>query len=743
MSPRPSSLRFRLAAGLAVLAVIGVGLQFAVFGRVAESMRQDVAARNLDLAHAIAGEVDNAVGLPAHALSSLVSLLDEGLSGKNLDETLQDILRFIKVVELVQILDQEGRVLSVAPANPDQLGLDFSNQPFFRDARNAPGAVYSDSFISMQTSAATATISQAYSRGVAALQLRVDEISRMAGVLPPQGGGFIAVVDARGVVIGHTDPQAALRRESLKHLEVLDSGDGKDVSAMGAVNGLEGILSVSPVRGAGWKVVVFEPSSHAFASIANLYSYTLGGVAVVALCSVLAMFAFQAQLLRPLGDLTAQTREVAGGRYDVAITPAFREFVPLAESFTYMTEQLKNREEALLVSRRRIASAVDAMPSFVAFTDGEGRIEHWNAEAARLTGVSAGEAKGQLLEDAAPQLAPVLAAVEQCNSIGLPVKWEKLNADFGAGKRTFDVLAYPLASSDSGGVVLRIDDITDRIRMEEIMVHTEKMMTVGGLAAGMAHEINNPLGGILMSAQNLGRRLDTGLAANIEAAREAGVDLAAMRSYLEKRGIFAQVESIRELGARAGKIVSNMLGFSRRSHSGYIPVKPEELIERSLELAVNDYELKKRLDLKTVTVHRRYDPEVPATPVNRNQIEQVLLNIFKNAAQAMTATAGQRPPELWIETSREKDEAVIVISDNGPGMPEEVRERVFEPFFTTKEVGQGTGLGLSVSYYIVVTMHKGSIRVDSAPGQGASFTIRLPIFRQGIASGPPAGQDES
>ncbi len=554
----------------------------------------------------------------------------------------------------------------------------------------------------------------------------------MAGVLPPPGGGFIAVVDARGVVIGHTDPHAALRRESLQHLEGVDpEGEVKDVSVLSAVNGVEGVLSVSPVRGTGWKVVVFEPASHAFASISNLYFYTLGGVAVVALCSVLAMFAFQAQLLRPLAHLTAETRAVAGGSYDVAINPAFQEFGPLAQSFTYMTAQLKNREAALQDSQQRLASAVDAMPSFVAFTDREGRIEHWNAEAAKLTGVSAEAATGQLLENAAPMLSVVLAAVEQCARIGLPVKWEKLSVNFGTGKRIFDVLAYPLASSDSGGVVLRIDDITDRIRMEEIMVHTEKMMTVGGLAAGMAHEINNPLGGIIMSAQNLGRRLDPDLPANIEAASEAGVDLASMRAYLEKRGIFDQVETIRDLGSRAGKIVSNMLGFSRRSHSGYIPVKPEELIERALELAVNDYELKKRLDFKTVVIHRDYGRDVPETPVNRNQIEQVLLNLFKNAAQAMTATVTQRPPELWIETFRLADEAVIVIRDNGPGIPDEIRERVFEPFFTTKEVGQGTGLGLSVSYYIISTMHKGSIRVDSTPGQGAAFTIRLPIVRRG------------
>jgi len=116
--------------------------------------------------------------------------------------------------------------------------------------------------------------------------------------------------------------------------------------------------------------------------------------------------------------------------------------------------------------------------------------------------------------------------------------------------------------------------------------------------------------------------------------------------------------------------------------------------------------------------------------VNRSQIEQVLLNLFKNAAQAMSETAAARPPKLLITTRCEGDDAIIEIRDNGPGILEEARERIFEPFFTTKEVGQGTGLGLSVSYYIVTTMHKGSIRVDSTPGEGAVFTVMLPLRRQ-------------
>jgi len=282
-----------------------------------------------------------------------------------------------------------------------------------------------------------------------------------------------------------------------------------------------------------------------------------------------------------------------------------------------------------------------------------------------------------------------------------------------------------LASRQPGVALAKVVRETLRTRLHKV----ERDQAVWVLAAAVLHELNNPLGGIIMSAQNLSRRLSPELPANLQAAREAGIDLEGLNAYLEKRGIFQQVEAIRELGARAGKIVANMLGFSRRSHSGFIPARIDELIERALELASNDYELKKRLDFKTIKVVKDFSLDLGEAPVNRNQIEQVLLNLFKNAAQAMAETADVRPPELRIRTSRTADDAVISVRDNGSGIRPDDAARIFEPFFTTKEVGEGTGLGLSVSYYIVTTMHNGSIKVKSAPDEGATFIITLPLSR--------------
>ena len=270
------------------------------------------------------------------------------------------------------------------------------------------------------------------------------------------------------------------------------------------------------------------------------------------------------------------------------------------------------------------------------------------------------------------------------------------------------------------------------------MVQTEKMMSVGGLAAGMAHEINNPLGVMMMSAQNISRRVSEELPANFRVAEECGTTLAAIRQYLDKREILEFIADILEGGTRAARIVSNMLQFSRRSESSMVLSDVGELIDRTIELAANDYDLKKKFDFRHIEIIREFDDSLNEVPLTVTEIEQVILNLLKNGAQAMgeglknvPEETEPRKPQFIIRTIREDHWARIEIEDNGPGMSDDIRKRVFEPFYTTKPVGTGTGLGLSVSYMIVTNNHKGAMGVESTPGQGTTFIIRLPLRRGG------------
>jgi signal transduction histidine kinase len=338
---------------------------------------------------------------------------------------------------------------------------------------------------------------------------------------------------------------------------------------------------------------------------------------------------------------------------------------------------------------------------------------------------------GMMINDAIPDLKFNMEIVHEAIQTGRIVRWERVPLKFVDEERIYDVVLYPLTLTGAEGAVIRIDDSTERLRMEEMMIQTEKMMSVGGLAAGMAHEINNPLGIIVQSAQNLLRRVSPDLRKNIESAEQAGISLAAVNTYLQNRGIFQFLDDINNAGKRAATIVSNMLNFSRRTESEHNPVHMGDLLRRSVELAANDYDLKKKYDFRHIDIVWDLDPTLPEVPCVETKIEQVLLNLLKNAAQAIGIDGcSEDLPKIICRTYQKEQFAVIEIIDNGPGMEESVRRRVFEPFFTTKEVGTGTGLGLSVSYFIITDNHHGEIECESTLGKGTSFIIRLPLNRQ-------------
>ncbi|MCY1288909.1 Adaptive-response sensory-kinase SasA [compost metagenome] len=227
--------------------------------------------------------------------------------------------------------------------------------------------------------------------------------------------------------------------------------------------------------------------------------------------------------------------------------------------------------------------------------------------------------------------------------------------------------------------------------------------------------------------QNIRRRLSPELEKNLEAAASTGIDLERVNHYLASREVPQLLDGIQQAGSRAAKIVTHMLSFSRRSDRQLAPCELPALIDQAVEIAGNDFDLTEGFDFKGLTIVREFDPTLGPVPATANELEQVLLNLLKNAAQAIHLREDDLPGRITLRTRLSPPWAEVQVEDNGIGMPETVRKRIFEPFFTTKEVGQGTGLGLSVSYFIVTNNHKGQMEVQSQLGQGTCFTLRLPL----------------
>ena len=401
-----------------------------------------------------------------------------------------------------------------------------------------------------------------------------------------------------------------------------------------------------------------------------------------------------------------------------------------------LNQQIRERkiaEHEKIKLQNLLSNIINSMPSILISVDSDVKIIQWNSEAEKRTGIQSEKAQGESLLKIFPELGNEVKNIKEIIKNRTPQIKEKVILQNDGIKRYNNIIIYPLTTNGIDGAVIKVDDVTEQIKIAEMMIQSEKMLTVGGLAAGMAHEINNPLAGILQNMQVLQNRLSMNLPKNKIVAEKCGISLEKIREYMDERGLFIMINSVIESGKRAAKIVEDMLCFSRKSEAKFLPYSIVELLDKSIELASKDYNLKKNFDFRKIEIIRDYDIAIQMILCEAGKIQQVFLNILKNGAQAMASI--RKPdytPKFIMRIKSEKEYAIrIEIEDNGNGMFEHIRKRVFEPFFTTKEIGIGTGLGLSVSYFIITENHKGKMIVESVPDHGTKFIIRLPKELEG------------
>ena len=270
----------------------------------------------------------------------------------------------------------------------------------------------------------------------------------------------------------------------------------------------------------------------------------------------------------------------------------------------------------------------------------------------------------------------------------------------------------------------------ERQKMKDQLMLTEKMTTIAGLAAGVAHELNTPLSGIMQSIQIIDEGLRPSDPLNIKTAKEYDVDLNKLQNYLISRNINIFLAGIRESAARAAKIINSLLRFSRPGQTEIIITSLTDILDSAILLARTDYDMKKKYKVIDVEFIKDYGSKPISLACVSMEIEQVILNILKNAIQAMAGIDKTGfHPRIILRTATFGTMARIEIEDNGPGIDDKTRSKIFDPFFTTKEVGKGTGLGLYISYNIIRGAHKGRLWVESTSGKKTTFFIELPMQR--------------
>ena len=346
-----------------------------------------------------------------------------------------------------------------------------------------------------------------------------------------------------------------------------------------------------------------------------------------------------------------------------------------------LDDKLAQRSTTLVRATKKWRASFDAIGDPMAIVRGGGcEVVRANTAFARAAGVPAAHLSGLRCTDHAYGALPCPTRCAMPASG--PAERETIFGD-----RTWMVRSFPFEAG--GSQVLVFKDVTDEREVSRRLFHAEKMSAVGQLAGGVAHEINNPLGGILAFAQIMSRDLGRG------AEDQENLRL------------------ITDAAVRAKKIVESLLHFSRRPREEKGPVDLVRVVDDSLFL------LQSQLKTGSIEVVRELEPAVATA--NANQVQQIVVNLVVNALQAMNGDG-----KIVVSTGASGANHVrLKVSDSGPGMKPEVARRVFEPFFTTKPEGQGTGLGLSICYQIAEE-HGGSIRLEQSPERGACFVLELP-----------------
>lgn len=540
-------------------------------------------------------------------------------------------------------------------------------------------------------------------------RMNFNAIEDIVGNVRPSRSGYAYLLEADGSAIFHP-------MKTVTEVHTLNGRDRglsytlqNDMKMISAYYGLK----KDETQSKSWYLIVEEPVAEAFEAAYTLRNYTLL-VVLVSIAIAYALAIVMSRILtKPIRQLVEETKNIAEGDISQNIAvESTDEIGSLARSFNMLLSNLKSMmrqvlelsgEAASLAEIRQYADKfLDNVPSAVVALDSTGKITTFNSTAAELMGMQQEETLGKTVKDDLPvNVRPVLEQLQDCLESGSVYLKKIIHIRNHAGKETPIMLNTSLHKDESGkilGVVGVFRSVEEFVRLEESVVRANNLASLGALSAGMAHEIRNPLTSIKGYAQYI--RSEIG----------------------EKSELHSDITIIINEVDRLNGIIDRFLSFARPSQPEVELSDVNLVVERVLKL------IEKDLQPASVKLVTALEP-LPPVLLDAEQMEQAILNIVINSLQAM-----QEGGTLKIHTGRTErsDFIEIVVSDNGTGINPEDCDRIFEPFFTTKH--KGTGLGLAISSRIIEN-HKGFIEVDSTPGAGTRFVIKLPLDKDPACAG--------
>jgi PAS domain S-box-containing protein len=384
---------------------------------------------------------------------------------------------------------------------------------------------------------------------------------------------------------------------------------------------------------------------------------------------------------------------------DVELLQTIAGYVAIAIENSRLYQSIHEKAEELQKLKDYSENIVESISVGVLVLGLDERVESWNSQMELLTGITRADALGRKLSDLLPEnLIEAIHSRLGENSVRQSdvVKLYKYPVKANSAAIVADVTVTPLLGKNGQvtGQIIILDDKTERVKLEDQLIQSEKLTSIGLLAAGVAHEVNTPIAVISSYSQMLFKQLHPG----------------DPKSKI--------LEKIVKQSFRASEIVNSLLNFSRTNGTEFGMIELHGIISDTLSLLEHQFKSAK------VKVKKEFGSNSPEIYGNPGKLQQVFLNLFINAKDAMPNGG-----DLTVKTSSYDSVFRVDVIDTGIGIPQDHLKKIYDPFFTTKELGRGTGLGLSVTYGIIQE-HSGKIAVDSKPGHGTRFVLELPASRK-------------
>ena len=380
---------------------------------------------------------------------------------------------------------------------------------------------------------------------------------------------------------------------------------------------------------------------------------------------------------------------------DLDLLGAISGYVAVAVENAVLLEERERRADELAQLKEFNENIIESINVGVMTVNLQGRITNWNSALESLYGMPRSQAIGKRIPEVFPTgIVDALRQFTEHSPMNEPTTVYKFKTQaLDHRQLTLNISLAPLhnKSGEIEGTLFAIEDVTARIGLEQQLQQTEKLSSIGLLAAGVAHEVNTPLTGISSYAQML------------------------LQQIPESDPRHQLLQKINRQTSRASAIVNNLLNFSRVSDSRFTEVDLPRVLDDTVQL------LDAQLRNTNIEVIRNYAEVVPAAFGNAAKLQQVFMNLILNARDAMPQGG-----KLEISVNSDDTSTVVTFKDNGIGISAENLSKIYDPFFTTKQIGQGTGLGLAVSFGIIQD-HGGHMQVESQPGSGTVFHIAIPL----------------